>query len=668
MASIHENLSKIINAVFGRDIRQALHDGLDAINKETESTTSRQDYLDRKYDEQIKNMTVQDPSSAEIVDMRVAANGKTFEKAGDRLNYFDEQLDTKTQQLEFSKASKTEVDIERKRIDNLAKLGEGSTTGDAELIDGRVGADGITYINIGEAIRTQLSDNNNNISKVNNNILKAIETSKIDVINLKWKKGFINSSGQEVESTTNLITNTFYNVDTNKIYTIKATKSNGLIARCYDSNGTFIESVSFVGNADPSVVVTKEWSFNYPLVRFVITTNNAECETNENNIKITYDVESIFAKKEDIPTLPKKPYVSPIDFGAKGDGTCDDSNAIQQCIDYCIENDVKLMCEKSYTFVISKTITFIGKDYTLTTGDGLVTRDVKRIATDFDFNNSTFYITGGIISDSSHVVSYNNVSYPCAIYYYNSDNFSLNGCIKNLRINCRKVAMIPIYCEQIRKTRFENIDIQGLATVGFWLGFSSGSMFNNIVIKSDVKGTTGFYVTSSDCHFTDIFMVDVTIPFDVLACMNYFTRVHPFILTPSFISGSRMFKCRSFDFDGTYKGSVTMILTDCYCDTFEFCFDISDRKDHRIISKGLTYINNTTIMDNFFKQNGTTGLYLVKTGRNVGYASKVKIMNSFMSGFVKDDIIHTYLSDTGEITLDEFSVASNINTEPPALI
>ena len=70
-----------------------MHDGLDAINKETESTTSRQDYLDRKYDEQIKNMTVQDPSSAEIVDMRVAANGKTFKKAGDRLNYFDEQLD-----------------------------------------------------------------------------------------------------------------------------------------------------------------------------------------------------------------------------------------------------------------------------------------------------------------------------------------------------------------------------------------------------------------------------------------------------------------------------------------------------------------------------------------------------------------------------------------------
>ena len=94
MAIISDKLNKILSAVFGKDVRQALHDGLDAINKETESTTSRQDYLDRKYDEQIKNMTVQDPSSAEIVDMRVAANGKTFEKAGDRLNYFDEQLET----------------------------------------------------------------------------------------------------------------------------------------------------------------------------------------------------------------------------------------------------------------------------------------------------------------------------------------------------------------------------------------------------------------------------------------------------------------------------------------------------------------------------------------------------------------------------------------------
>ena len=50
------------------------------------------------------------------------------------------------------------VDVNSERITNLATLTDGSTTGDAELIDGRIGYNGTTYSNIGDAIRGQAQE------------------------------------------------------------------------------------------------------------------------------------------------------------------------------------------------------------------------------------------------------------------------------------------------------------------------------------------------------------------------------------------------------------------------------------------------------------------------------------------------------------------------------
>lgn len=82
-----------------------------------------------------------------------------------------------------SKASKEDLDIERKRIDAFTTLSEGSTTGDAELIDGRIGYDNITYKNIGDSIRTQIKNTN---EKIDNRIKQSINL----LDNSKWIDGY----------------------------------------------------------------------------------------------------------------------------------------------------------------------------------------------------------------------------------------------------------------------------------------------------------------------------------------------------------------------------------------------------------------------------------------------------------------------------------------------
>ncbi|MBC5640201.1 MULTISPECIES: SGNH/GDSL hydrolase family protein [Clostridia] len=188
MASIQEHLDKIKNAIFGKDVRQSIHDGLNKINQETESTSKNQEKLERTFDDLIINAG---NSNAEVA---AARNG--FETLGKRLDGVDEQLDTK--------ANKNELEVERKRIDNIIALPDGSTTGDAELIDIRIGADGIQYDSSGEAIRQQFKNVNNNVSNVINELEMATH------LNLTFKIGSVHANGNEnLNNKYSLVSNEF---------------------------------------------------------------------------------------------------------------------------------------------------------------------------------------------------------------------------------------------------------------------------------------------------------------------------------------------------------------------------------------------------------------------------------------------------------------------------
>lgn len=84
--TIQEALQNILQAVFGKDVRQSIHDGIDAINKESKADmeakqavidtyTAKQDALDEKYDRLLDEMSQANPSLAEVVDARQNESG-----------------------------------------------------------------------------------------------------------------------------------------------------------------------------------------------------------------------------------------------------------------------------------------------------------------------------------------------------------------------------------------------------------------------------------------------------------------------------------------------------------------------------------------------------------------------------------------------------------------
>lgn len=88
------------------------------------------------------------------------------------------KIDSKAERTELQTETserKQEIAVERARINNLTQLSEGSTTGDAELQDIRVGADGKVYDTAGEAVRSQVSELKGDLAYKINSCLTPVQ-------------------------------------------------------------------------------------------------------------------------------------------------------------------------------------------------------------------------------------------------------------------------------------------------------------------------------------------------------------------------------------------------------------------------------------------------------------------------------------------------------------
>ncbi|MGU8907276.1 BppU family phage baseplate upper protein [Clostridium perfringens] len=114
---------------------------------------------------------------------------KTTNAYGEKLKQGTEKIELQYASKLDSKANESDLVIERKRIDNIVSIPEG-TPNAAELIDSRIGADGVNYDNLGNAIRTQFKNNNISTGQIRELLLKGA----VD-IEVTSREGFLIANG-----------------------------------------------------------------------------------------------------------------------------------------------------------------------------------------------------------------------------------------------------------------------------------------------------------------------------------------------------------------------------------------------------------------------------------------------------------------------------------------
>ena len=161
---------------------------------------------------------------------------------------------------EKSEKLEQDLQVERKRIDNLIKLPTGSTTGDAELADIRVGADGKVYNTAGDAVRTQLQENKEQTDEAVASLKADLvylssksasnETKAYDATKLFTLKGFLNKKGEFVSNDGSLCTDYIKAKKGETYYLFVAQDDNNTVpVAIYNTDKSFVKGVENKGSS-----------------------------------------------------------------------------------------------------------------------------------------------------------------------------------------------------------------------------------------------------------------------------------------------------------------------------------------------------------------------------------------------------------------------------------
>ena len=210
-----------------------------------------------------------------------------------------------TQLTDRMSAIEAEQAVQDARMDTFTSLPEGSTSGNAELADIRVGADGTTYDTAGNAVRGQISELKSDLVDIENTYDLIVGKNLFNVS--KTTTGYLNASGDVVDNNDWLLSN-YVEVKTPK-----------LIASRDDGNGNRVTSGSwfFLAQYNASKELIKyaqmpssriELETNTKYIRFSIQTSevNVQIEYGEDNTSYEPYTGRYVLKSSSLPNIDSK--------------------------------------------------------------------------------------------------------------------------------------------------------------------------------------------------------------------------------------------------------------------------------------------------------------------------------------------------------------------------
>lgn len=146
--------------------------------------------------------------------------------------------------------------LQTSRIDNLAHLEEGSTTGDAELIDIRFGYKGIQYTNAGAAVR----NNSRIITDINKELLKPMSHNRFNINDNRVIYGkYIDESGKIRDFSGNaIVTGPMYVVPGETLY-----RSQNITNVAYYNDKDELVGIELYNTKNNPFVVPNDESISY---------------------------------------------------------------------------------------------------------------------------------------------------------------------------------------------------------------------------------------------------------------------------------------------------------------------------------------------------------------------------------------------------------------------